>query len=176
MRQLLLTRYDSAMVETLESAEWELWDTWMRAQRLLVRELDRGLQRDCGISKAEFSVLMTLRQAPGRDMRVGDLVDSLGWEKSRVSHQLTRMENRGFVAQTEGGASGRRTRIGLTAKGRRLVEAAILAHGGNIRRYFLDSLTPDQAKTIRAWSEQVIDRIEPRRDETTDHEATSTLS
>ncbi|MET8854534.1 hypothetical protein ABZW17_46625, partial [Amycolatopsis sp. NPDC004625] len=44
----------------LEPAEWEFWDTWMRAQRLLARELDRGLQRDCGISKAEFSVLMTL--------------------------------------------------------------------------------------------------------------------
>lgn len=44
----------------LDPAEWEFWDTWMRAYRLLVRELDRGLQRDCGISKAELSVLMTL--------------------------------------------------------------------------------------------------------------------
>ena len=159
MRQLPLTRYYSAMADTLEPEEWDLWDTWMRAQRVLVRELDRGLQRDCGISKAEFSVLVTLQQAPGREMRVGDLVDSLGWEKSRVSHQLTRMENRGFVAQTESGASGRRTRIGLTATGGRVVQAAILAHGANIRRYFLDSLTPDQATTIRTWSEQVIDRI-----------------
>jgi DNA-binding MarR family transcriptional regulator len=176
MRQLLLTRYYSAMAETLEPEQWELWDTWTRAQRLLARELDRGLQRDCGISKAEFSVLMTLRQAPGREMRVGDLVASLGWEKSRVSHQLTRMQNRGFVAQTEGGPSGRRTSVGLTAKGRRVVQAAILAHGGNIRRYFLDSLTPDQATTIRAWSEQVIDRIEPRPGETTGNTAASPVS
>src|ERR1700761_1578793 len=101
MRQLRLTRYDPGMAEPLAPGEWELWDTWMRAQRLLVRELDRGLQRDCGISKAEFSVLMALRNAPGREMRVADLVESLDWEKSRVSHQLTRMENRGFVAQTE---------------------------------------------------------------------------
>ena len=93
----------------------------MRARRLLDRELDRGLQRDYGISKAEFSVLVTLWRASGREMRVGDLVDSLGWEKSRVSHQLTRMENRGFVAQTQAGPSGRRTRIGLTATGCRIV-------------------------------------------------------
>ena len=172
----MLARYDSVMADALEPEEWELWDTWMRAQRLLVRELDRGLQRDCGISKAEFSVLVTLRQAPGREMRVGDLVDSLGWEKSRVSHQLTRMENRGFVAQTEGGPSGRRTKIGLTATGRRVVQAAIHAHGGNIRHYFLDSLTPDQATTIRNWSEQVIDRIEPRRGETADNGGASPAS
>ena len=152
-----------AETPTLEPEEWELWDTWMRAQRLLARELDRGLQRDCGISKAEFSVLVTLWQAPGRDMRVSDLVDSLGWEKSRVSHQLTRMENREFVEQTQGGTSGRRTRIGLTATGRRVARSAISAHGGNIRRHVLDSLTPEQTATIRAWSEQTIDRIEPRR-------------
>jgi hypothetical protein len=63
-----------AETRTLEPEEWELWDAWMRAQRLLARELDRGLQRDCGISKAEFSVLVTLWQAPGREMRVGALV------------------------------------------------------------------------------------------------------
>jgi DNA-binding MarR family transcriptional regulator len=151
-----------AETPTLEPEEWELWDTWMRAQRLLARELDRGLQRDCGISKAEFSMLVTLRQAPGRQMRVGELAESLDWEKSRVSHLLTRMENRGFVERPQGEAGGRRTGIGLTSKGRRAAQSAILRHGGNIRRYFLDSLTAEQAAAIRAWSEQVVDRIEPR--------------
>lgn len=146
----------------LEPEEWEFWDTWMRAQRLLVRELDRGLQRDCGISKAEFSVLVTLWRAAGHEMRVADLVDSLGWEKSRVSHQLTRMENRDLVEHTRSGSSGRRTRVGLTAAGRRVAQAAVLAHGSNIRRHFLDALTPEQAATIQAWSAQTIDRIEPR--------------
>ena len=151
-----------AETHTLEPGEWEFWDTWMRAQRLLTRELERGLQRDCGISKAEFSLLVTLWQAAGREMRVGELSESLDWDKSRVSHQLTRMENRGFVKRTQYGADGRRAGIGLTAEGRRAAQSAILVHAGNIRRYFLDSLTPEQAAVIRAWSEQVIDRIEPR--------------
>jgi len=153
---------DMAEARTLEPEEWELWDTWMRAQRLLTRELDRGLQRDCDISKAEFSVLVTLWRAPDREMRVGELSELLDWEKSRVSHLLTRMENRGFVERTECGASGRRTGIGLTAKGRHTVQGAILRHADNIRQYFLDSLTPQHAAAIRAWSEQMIDRIEPR--------------
>ena len=55
---------------------------WMRAQRLLAQEVDRCLQRDFGISKAEFSVLVTLRQAPGREMRVGDLAESLSWRRA----------------------------------------------------------------------------------------------
>src|SRR3954463_13954441 len=129
----------------LDPAEWELWHSWTRAQNLLVRELDRGLQRDCGISKAEFSVLMTLQRAGGRELRVGELAEALAWEKSRVAHQLTRMENRGLVARTESRRSGRRVGIGLPAKGRSAVENAILGHADNIRRYFFETLTPEQA-------------------------------
>jgi len=141
----------------MSPGDWAFWDTWMHAQRLLVRELDRGLQRDCGISKAEFSVLMTLRQP----MRVGELADALGWEKSRVAHLLTRMEKRGFVARTEDGASGRRTGIELTGEGRRTAERATLAHGGNIRRLVLDRLTPEQTAVIRDWSTQLVGRLDP---------------
>jgi DNA-binding MarR family transcriptional regulator len=152
------------MVESdvLEPEEWDLWDTWMRAQRLLAQEIDRRLQDEFGISKADFSVLVTLLRAPGLEMRVVAVAESLGWEKSRVSHQLTRMESRGLVARTESGASGRRTGIGLTAKGRRLGESAVKGHAGNVRRYFFDPLTPEQAAAIRAWSEHMVDSVEPR--------------
>ena len=142
---------------TLAPEQWELWHTWMQAQRLLHRELDRDLQRDHGISKAEFSVLVTLHQTPGGQLRVGELAESLDWEKSRVAHLLTRMENRGLVARTEDGATGRRTGVELTAEGRRTAESATRAHGANIRRLVLDRLTPDQAAAIRAWSEQLIE-------------------
>ena len=152
-------------IRSLEPEEWEFWDAWMRAQRLLTRELERGLQRDCDISKAEFSVLVTLWQDAGREMRVGALSESLDWDKSRVSHQLTRMERRGFVKRTRYGADGRRAGVGLTAEGRRAAQSAILVHGGNIRRHFLDSLTPEQTSVIRAWSERAVERLESHRSE-----------
>jgi DNA-binding MarR family transcriptional regulator len=151
------------MAETgaLEPEEWRLWDTYLTAHRTLVREVDRVLQRDCGISKAEFSVLVTLWRSPGHELRVGALVGSLDWEKSRVSHLLSRMENRGFVARTPRGAPGRRTGIELTDEGRRTVQAAIARHAGTIKRCFLDPLTAEQAAVIRDWSEQVIERVGP---------------
>ncbi|MGW4528674.1 hypothetical protein [Amycolatopsis sp. NPDC004378] len=66
------------------------------------------------------------------------------------------MENRGLVARTEDGATGRRTGIELTGEGRRAAENATRAHGATIRRLVLDRLTPGQAAAIRAWSEQLI--------------------
>jgi DNA-binding MarR family transcriptional regulator len=139
----------------------------MQAQRLLARELDRDLQRDYGISKAEFSVLVTLHRAAEGQMRVGELAESLAWEKSRVAHQLTRMENRELVDRIEN-RPGRRIGIGLTAKGRSAVENAILGHADNIRRYFFETLTPEQAAAIHVWSQQVVDRIEARSSESAD--------
>ncbi|MFC3576612.1 hypothetical protein ACFOZ0_25680 [Streptomyces yaanensis] len=53
--------------------------------------------------------------------------------------------------------------IGLTAEGRRAAQSAVLVHAGNIRHYFFDTLTPQQAAAFRAWSGQMIDRVEPRR-------------
>lgn len=149
-----------ATPHTLEPEEWERWNTWMRAQQLLLRELDRDLQRDYGISKAEFSVLVTLHQTPGGRMRVGELAESLDWDKSRVAHQLTRMENRELVDRTDNESSGRRRGIGLTPKGRNAVQNAIAGHADNIRRYFFDALTPEQATAIDTWSRQMVDRAE----------------
>ena len=139
----------------------------MQAHRLLSRELDRELQRGYGISKAEFSVLVTLHRAPGEQMRVSELAESLDWAKSRVAHQLTRMENRELVTRTDHESNGRRAGIGLTAKGRSAAQNAILGHAGNIRRLFFETLTPDQIAALHDWSRQIVDRVEPASTSTT---------
>lgn len=163
-----------ARPHTLKPEQWQLWHTWMQAHRLLNRELDRDLQRQYGISKAEFSVLVTLHEAPDGQMRVGELAESLDWEKSRVAHQLTRMENRELVNRTDNEYNGRRTAISLTAKGRRAVQDAILGHAGNIRRYFFEALTPEQAAAIRQWSRQTVERIESHSETPTSGTTTET--
>jgi len=124
--------------------------------------MNRRLQSEFGISKAEVSVLVALLRTPGGEARVVDVAESLGWEKSRVSHQLTLMEGRGFVERTESGTSGRRTGAGLTSISRRLAQGAITGRTGNVSRYFFDPLSPEQAAGIRAWSEHMIDRAELR--------------
>jgi DNA-binding MarR family transcriptional regulator len=148
------------MKKTAVASDWKLWDKWMRAQRLLIREIDKRLQLEFAVSKAEFSVLVTLYRSEGK-VRLVDLGDALDWEKSRVSHQLTRMEKRGFIERSEEGVSGRRTGIELTPEGRRLADTLISWHAGNVQRYFLDVLSGEQAAAINAWSDQTICRLEP---------------
>jgi DNA-binding MarR family transcriptional regulator len=129
----------------------------MEAHRVLTRNLDRDLQSTCGISKAEFSVLVTLDRAPSKELRVSELADLLDWDKGRVAHQLTRMELRGLVDRSVSDTgTARRAGIRLTAEGRSTVRKALRRHAQNVRRHFFDLMTPEQGDAIRAWSQQIL--------------------
>lgn len=143
--------------EDLTARDWAFWHAWTEAQRALAAEVDRALQAETGISKAEFSVLVTLRQAAEDRLRVGDLAGALRWDKSRVSHLLDRMEGRDLVHREEDGAPGRRTAVRLSPAGREAVDAAVRVHAGLVRRLFFDRLEADERAAIGRWSAQMVD-------------------
>jgi len=142
--------------QELTQDEWDLWRDWMEAQRALNREIDRALQAEFGISKAEFSILLTLSRGVKPALRVVDIGAALGWEKSRISHLLKRMEARGLVERVEDGAPGRRTGVKATNSGRDLSARAVKGHARNIRRYFFSAVTSEQASAIHAWSKHMV--------------------
>jgi DNA-binding MarR family transcriptional regulator len=140
------------------------WHGFLRAYDDLCRQLERELQRDFGISKAEFSVLTALDEARDRQLRIGQLADALGWDKGRVAHQVSRMETRGLVAAIQTGPSGRRTGVTLTAAGVSKLQESRQGHGTNVRRLFLDTLTPAKAEVLRGWSTDTIEHIAEMHD------------
>ncbi|MEU2288032.1 MarR family transcriptional regulator [Streptomyces sp. NPDC013178] len=149
--------------QSLEPAEWDAWHQFMRAYDDLCRELERELQHGFGISKADFSLLAALEAAPSGRLRVGELADALGWDKSRVAHQVSRMETRDLVEPIQG-PSGRRTGVTLTSSGRSVLETSRIGHGSNVRRLFFDSLTPPEREALHTWSKHTIRRIGRLRD------------
>ena len=145
----------------ITSHEWGLWRGFVTMHRHLSRELDRQLQRDAGISQADFIVLGRLSEAPDRKLRTGELAELLAWEKSRVSHQVTRMEARGLVERTECDTDGRGTWVGITAEGRRTLIASTRDHAAMIRDLFFDELSDDEKVVLERVSQRVMERINP---------------
>jgi DNA-binding MarR family transcriptional regulator len=141
--------------------EWGLWRGFVTMQRHLARELDRQLQRDAGISQADFIVLGRLSESPDRRLRTGELAELLAWEKSRVSHQVTRMEARGLVERTECDTDGRGTWVGITTEGRRTMVSATREHAERIRELFFDELTDDEKAVLHDVTRRVMERINP---------------
>lgn len=145
--------------DPLSDQDWAVWRDFMAMSGQLSRELDRRLQGDAGISHADYSVLLMLEQAPGQRVRTGELAELLAWEKSRVSHQVARMEARELLERTECESDGRGTWIAPTDEGLRVLRGAMPAHNHAIRELLFAGLTLEQRAAIGAASTTVLETL-----------------
>src|SRR4051794_11891176 len=84
----------------LDAGEQAAWRAYLNMNALLTARLNKEMQDESGISISDFSVLVALSEHAEGRMRVLELARALGWEKSRLSHQLTRMQQRGLVERS----------------------------------------------------------------------------
>jgi DNA-binding MarR family transcriptional regulator len=149
----------------LSDTELEVWRAFYVMRRRLDRALDLQFQRDSAISSSEYEVLFTLNDAPNRQLRSRDIAASNSWEKSRVSHLVSRMEKRGLVTRAECESDARGSWIRLTPDGRRAVLLAVRGHLAAVRRYFIDVLEPGDAERLLGLSGRVVEAIGCAADE-----------
>lgn len=143
----------------LDAREQSAWRAYLDMNALLTARLNREMQEESGISIADFSVLVPLSEHPEGRMRVLELARALGWEKSRLSHQLTRMAQRGLIERSNCNEDRRGAFILLTDAGRRTVEAAAPRHVESVRRYLFDELTAEQVDALGEISRAVVERL-----------------
>jgi DNA-binding MarR family transcriptional regulator len=148
-------------VSNVSDEEWEIWRGFTTMRKQLELALERQLQSDAGISSSDYEILLTLFETPGKQLRARELGGILGWEKSRLSHQVTRMERRNLVERTECDTDARGTWIGITPDGRRAVLGAMRDHATTVRRYFFDVLDDEEKASLRNISARVLTAIDP---------------
>ena len=146
-------------VSEIDAADWALWADFARVHGELARELDRRLQRDAGISQGDYGVMLALFEAPQRRLRPSALGDAIAWEKSRLSHQLSRMVARGLVEREECDTDGRGSWVVLTRDGRRALLRAMRDHARDIRSLFLDLIEPDEKQALADVTTRVLARL-----------------
>jgi DNA-binding MarR family transcriptional regulator len=139
----------------LSPSELQAWRAFMRVQMRMNYEMNRQLQSDSDLSLADYHVLNALTDAPGGRLQVSDLAALIGWERSRASHQLRRLCERGLAARVPSDDDGRATDAVLTKAGRNAIEAAAPAHVALVRQLFFDPLPEDLLAPFTAALEHV---------------------
>jgi DNA-binding MarR family transcriptional regulator len=142
--------------EREQRAWWAFLDLW--------RGLGAGMERQLtgsGVSGADYQVLAPLAEQPDRPMRPRDLVAATGWDRSRLAHQLRRMEQRGLVTREECAGDGRGTLVRLTPAGQDALRRAAPGHVEWVRTHFIDLLTSDELDTLTAVAERVTAELDP---------------
>jgi DNA-binding MarR family transcriptional regulator len=140
----------------LDEREARLWRSYRGLRVRLDGALWRRLVRDSGLSGPEFELLVPLSEAPGGLLRARDLGRLVGWERSRISHQVGRMEKRGLVVREECFEDARGSMVRLTEAGRAAIVAAAPSHVESVRSLFFDALTDDELTVLTAAFERVL--------------------
>jgi DNA-binding MarR family transcriptional regulator len=112
----------------------------------VLERVGRDIARATGLSGAEFGVLSRIAAFGKGEMRQQDLATVMAWEKSRLSHQLSRMQERNLIERRTG--EGRTTLVALTKIGCEKLALALPIRAESVRRHLLARLTPEQIDTI----------------------------
>ena len=143
----------------LSAQEEHLWRGWTQLNAELSATLQREMQSDAELSMSDYEVLVHLTDSPEGRVRVSDLAGLLQWERSRVSHHLTRMERRGLVERSECAEDGRGAFIAVTAAGRTANEQAAPGHVAAVRRLVFDALDESDVACLSVAIDKMLARL-----------------
>ena len=145
-------------------------DTWLKFRavvELYPGLLDAQLRRDAQLTHMEYQVLAMLSEVPDRTLRMTALAARTNGSLTRMSHVVTRLEQRGIVARSACAEDGRATNVTLTDAGHDALVAAAPGHVTQVRESFLDALSPTQLGQLDAICDAILDRIDPEGKMTT---------
>ena len=143
----------------LDEREARAWRQFLLMQGQLRGRVGGRLQRETRLSEADYEVLVHLTEAPDGRLRPSELGGATQWEKSRISHHVSRMEERGLVKRMACPTDRRGSLVAITPAGRRAIEHAAPRHVEHVREVFIDALTPAQLDALAEISEAVLARL-----------------
>ena len=150
----------SSEVRWLTAEEERVWRRWLTLNARLSAMLQKELHDDAGLSVSDYEVLVHLTDTPEGRVRVTDLARLLQWERSRVSHHVTRMESRHLVQRVECAEDGRGAFVVITAPGRAAIERAAPGHVNTVRRLFFDALSPEEIDAFAVVIDKAMARLD----------------
>ena len=143
----------------LDQRQAHVWQSYLQLNQHLYAALEAQLERDAGLSGADYKVLVPLSEAPAGVLRARELCTEIGWDRSRLSHHVSRMAKRGLVAREECSEDARGSMVRLTDAGRRAIEGAAPEHAETVRRYLFDLVSDGELETLAAVFDRVLENL-----------------
>ncbi len=144
-------------MEWLTAEQQRIWRDYLAMVSRLHTAMHRQLQSDCELSLSDYDVLVALSERG--PLRITELGELIGWEQSRLSHQLRRMRGRGLVERQGDDDDRRAATVAITAEGRSALEVAAPGHVDLVRSVMFDGLSPAQQRAFGAAINRVLDRL-----------------
>jgi len=139
-----VTTDTSTTVQWLTAEQQTHWRSFRGGAARLFAALEHELERDTGLSTHEYEVLVRLSETPERTLRMAQLADNIAHSRSRLTHTIRRMEERGLVTRVACVEDARGVNCVMTEKGWEVLVAAAPKHVQSVRDHLVDVLTDEQ--------------------------------
>ena len=140
----------------LSAGEQHTWRESIQAWQWLLAAVDVQLQRDSGMPLAYYEILVRLSEAPDRSLRMTQLAEASSSSKSRVSHAVARLEERGWVRRMDCPTDRRGQIAMLTDQGFAALASAAPGHVEQVRRVLFDALSAEQIRQLDGISAAIL--------------------
>ncbi len=140
----------------LSADEQHTWRESIEAWQWLIAAVDAQLQRDSGMPLAYYEILVRLSEAPDRSLRMTQLAEASSSSKSRVSHAVARLEERGWVRRVDCPTDRRGQIAMLTDEGFAALGAAAPGHVEQVRQVLFDALGAEQLRQLDSISSAIL--------------------
>jgi DNA-binding MarR family transcriptional regulator len=143
----------------LTAEQQRAWRAYIESSKVLFDALDRQLQHEADMPHTYYEILVALSETEGRAMRMSELADRTLSSRSRLSHAVARLEERGWVVREDCPTDRRGQLARLTDAGFATLAAAAPGHVGAVRSYMIDVLSPEQLEQLEAIGNAIIAKV-----------------
>lgn len=143
----------------LDAEEQRVWRQWVGVTNRLPSELSRQLQRSWGLGLQDYEVLVFLTDTGDGRRRMSDLADLMQWDRSRLSHHISRMTTRGLVTREQCDEDRRGAYVVITDQGREAIRAAAPSHVTDVREFLFAGLSAEDFAALDRITRTVLDRL-----------------
>jgi DNA-binding MarR family transcriptional regulator len=139
--------------------ELRIWRGFIETALALNSRLASRMHEESALSPGDHAVLLALSEATGRRLRSSELAEAVGWERSRLSHHIRRMEGRGLIRRDDCAVDYRGAEVVLTDEGAQAFRSASVPHLRAVRELFIDALTPEQLDQVDQFTTALRTRL-----------------
>ena len=132
----------------LSDAEQQTWRAWLEVMRLLPAKLEDRLHERHDLNFTDYQVLVELSEAEDGRLRMTELANRTSLSKSRLSHQIGRMEKAGMVERQECPSDRRGAFAVITEHGWAVIRSAAPGHVDDVRELFVDLMSPEEVAVV----------------------------
>ena len=151
------------MTRWLDEDELQAWLKLAGVMLKLAPALDSQLQRDSDLTHFDYLCLAMLSETEERTLPMSELAGRTNASLSRLSHVVSKLEKRGWVARCPSPASRRVTLVPLTEEGWDVLVAAAPGHVETVRSLVFDDLDREDVAALHRIAGHIVERIEASR-------------